>query len=443
MVGAAIYISYVVCIAIAGFLRPTLAVAAVLLMFPLDQWVSIGAGEYISSEIITNALVVGVVSVAFIRAIIASKGQLFHTGSVFWLSVILIMYAFFTTIWAPSPETVYPLWKKLSLYIIFFGFLPTFLVNDRTDIKAILQFYLILGVPLAGLFDFYTTWERRGFLVDGAYESINPLALAQFGGSLAIAAVCLRENSKMWMLLRVMAIAFGLLLVIKSESRGQLAGTVFCVAFACFATKFRVTNFSLVASCLAAAFVMVGGYYLLKYDVTAELMGEVTGTNLATGEGAGRMSLNSALDGIEVRWGKVERLSKVWIASPATIVFGLGNSSSYNIVRSYPHNIPLEILFEEGIVGLILYLALLATVFRKCVHLLKHNFPNGPDNAYLLVVPMLIFYEFLMTLKQGSLIGSTSFFMLIILIDRVRVYENQPQVDEYDFVEKRHVRNEL
>jgi O-antigen ligase len=432
MVGIAVYGSFIVCLAVAGFLRPALAVVAVLLMFPLDQWISIEAANYIKVGYFTNVLIAGIVSMAFVRAIIKSKGQLFHTGSVFWLSAILIMYALFTTIWAPSPEKVYYVWKLRAPYILLFGFLATFLVRDWTDIKDILRFFLILGTPLAGLFDFYVTWERRGFLVDGSYEAINPLALAQFGGVLAIAAICLRGSSTKWMLLRGIAIALGLLLIVKTETRGQLVGAVFCLAFAYFVTHYRITNFRLVASLLAAAFVVVGAYYALKHDSTVELVGEITGKNLATGEATERMSVENAAVGVTKRWEAVEKLSEAWIASPLTIVFGLGNSASYSIANRYPHNIPLEILFEEGIVGLILYLALVVSVFRTCVYLLKINFPNGPDNAYVLVLPIFILYEFLMTLKQGTLISSTTFIMLIILLDRVGVYENQPQVNECD-----------
>lgn len=118
----------------------------------------------------------------------------------------------------------------------------------------------------------------------------------------------------------------------------------------------------------------------------------------------------------EDRIGSAQQLFEYWSSSdPLHVLFGLGNSISYDprILGGYPHVVPVEVLCEEGIVG--------ALLFAACIGLSVHYAikaglsSNGLTRQLFTTVLALMLYEFLLTLKQGSLLGSRTFLTLVSL----------------------------
>ncbi|HNK51686.1 MAG TPA: hypothetical protein PKX75_21965, partial [Nitrospira sp.] len=73
------------------------------------------------------------------------------------------------------------------------------------------------------------------------------------------------------------------------------------------------------------------------------------------GAGDVRWSESKMVSDLDGRWEMAAKLLSAWWGEgPATIFGGLGNSAAFDphIVGFYPHILPLEILAEEGVLGL-------------------------------------------------------------------------------------------
>ena len=128
-----------------------------------------------------------------------------------------------------------------------------------------------------------------------------------------------------------------------------------------------------------------------------------------------------------------------WMDSPGTMLVGLGNSASYdpNItdctspVGCYPHNLWVEILTEEGIIGFAIYLALVLYVSVAAVRAISDQSVDEKHKSALKVLFAFMIFELILSLKQGSLLGTWRFFLFAILLDRSVNLMYQP-VDAVD-----------
>jgi O-antigen ligase len=120
------------------------------------------------------------------------------------------------------------------------------------------------------------------------------------------------------------------------------------------------------------------------------------------------------------RWTMVTALLRAWSRNGMSVVFGIGNSGSFSpsIAGYYPHNVPLEILGEEGVVGFALYLALVACVVRAVLQGV-HNAAGDLAQRRLLAATLGCFlFTLIVSLKQGNAMGSVTFFMFAVLTCR-------------------------
>ncbi len=134
------------------------------------------------------------------------------------------------------------------------------------------------------------------------------------------------------------------------------------------------------------------------------------------------------------RFQNLGTLFGIWsLNSLGKLVFGLGNSSSYAIrqLGIYPHFVPGEVLAEEGLPGILLYLSLLAGSLgniRRAYALIRDR---AEARADLALFGGILTYEFLLSLKQGSLLSNTFFFGMVILLGRIRrIYETDADLDD-------------
>jgi O-antigen ligase len=117
----------------------------------------------------------------------------------------------------------------------------------------------------------------------------------------------------------------------------------------------------------------------------------------------------------------VTALLRAWSESATSVLFGLGNSAAFDpaIAGFYPHNVPLEILGEEGLLGFALYLVLLAMVVSAACVGLRRAGDDLRQRGLVAAAVASVIFAWLVTLKQGNAIGSVAFFMYAILLCRV------------------------
>jgi hypothetical protein len=101
-------------------------------------------------------------------------------------------------------------------------------------------------------------------------------------------------------------------------------------------------------------------------------------------------------------------------------LFGLGSSASFDpaILGFYPHNVPMEILAEEGLIGFGLFAYLF---FLTLQYIRKHISLSSRDSGGRYAVAIFsagALFMFLHSLKSSSLIGSSYLFMIFVVLER-------------------------
>ncbi len=113
-------------------------------------------------------------------------------------------------------------------------------------------------------------------------------------------------------------------------------------------------------------------------------------------------------------------LVRLAYSSSETILFGLGNSASYDqrILGIYPHFIPLEILAEEGLIGFALYLLIYYCTVRSVLRSFRIVAHYPKERLLLGALVGLYLFMSILSLKQGSLLLNLEPFMLGIILGR-------------------------
>ncbi|WNM64079.1 O-antigen ligase family protein [Candidatus Nitrospira neomarina] len=363
-------------------------------------------------EKFTNLFMVALVGLGIFRA---QPFAFRPTQRLPWVQIIticLFLYAAISLSWSPAFEKGMEQWNYSWPYMVLNVLLLPLLFRHPTDLQDGLSAILYLGAVLATLVDLFVDWDNRfiGTFWDPSETIWDPLAFPEMAGLVTLAAILLNhEKSWKWTGIKLIAIVASIILVMKSETRGQFILMVTIpLVFLPFSRP--VSN-------------------LKQYVVWALL-----GIGLAS---LSLYALNS-FTAIEDRWssstfqsdweGRVQMASQLlhhwWRASsgdPAALILGLGNSASFagNIVGFYPHMVPIEVLGEEGIFGLGIFLGLLwvsIRTIRNAYSLVKHD--PIQRGIWATLVASFVF-AFLLSFKQGSLVGSgTHIFLFVILLER-------------------------
>jgi hypothetical protein len=159
---------------------------------------------------------------------------------------------------------------------------------------------------------------------------------------------------------------------------------------------------------------------LLGVWIAFEIAGDVQG---------GRWSVGSEADAGVTQYTIYGRLAgqlkmigdvvAVWHSSPSTIIFGVGNSGSFSLLphHFYPHNVALEVLAEEGLLGFLVYCSALVVAYRSFRRLLARFRGDSSavgDICFLFAVAL---FYFLQSMKEGSFVSVAhlTFFPAIVI----------------------------
>lgn len=419
MLGIGVYAGIVLTLGAWCLSRPAVILSMIFLLFALDQWGFALASGYLPSSAFTNYLAAGMTAFAIIILFMFGKPHRLLSGPAFWLVLTLFTYAFVSTSWVPVPDKAMALWAVSFQYLIVFLLGAPLLVQDIEDLEVPMRALLLLGTPFIFCLNFMLEWGYRGFIVNGEVTRL-PLALAQFGGYMMILGALFGPKHGYWVVLRIAAVVLGALLIIKTGARGQFISAVLCgaVLFGLGRSGFSPIKLVL-ATAFAAVFVVIayfGAISYMKSDPTLQ----------AT---AGRWSIDRLTEDYgerSIRVLRIEAMLDAWKDSPGTMIIGLGNSASYdpNItdctspVGCYPHNLPIEILTEEGLIGFAIYFGLIFYVGMAAVRAISDPDIDDDHKAALKVLFAFMIFELILSLKQGSLLGNWRFFLFAILLDR-------------------------
>jgi hypothetical protein len=241
----------------------------------------------------------------------------------------------------------------------------------------------------------------------------NPLAVSEMAGMVAIVAILADpwHSSKFWKVMKWAVIAISMTLVVRSGSRGQLLGLI-AVSGLCWPISRRIENLK--------QFALWVGLVLFLTGITTLALQEFWGNKDAYYAGGSRWSEQAMEGAMSGRLAQALFLLDLWFDSPQTIIFGLGNSASFDprILGMYPHFVPLEILAEEGLAGFGLYLLIVYHAMSSA-HRSFRALTNEPKERSLLGALVALFlFTFLLSLKQGSMLLNLELFMFAIILGK-------------------------
>jgi hypothetical protein len=399
---------------IVAFLRPGMACGLALSSFALEQCAQSFVPMLGAYEQMFNYVVASAVLVALTRQLMRRGPRILMLGRAGWATTALLAYTALTVSWSLFPSVTE---ASLLLRLPFLGlfvFLAPLTVQNQRDIDD-LFLVVVFGTALALVpLLLFAQWEGRSVYIASTGEVTNPLALTQVAGNVLIGSALtpiVRQRAGRAFVPVAGALALVVLVTfLRTQSRGQIVAAIGVTAI--LAAVVRGGRIWLVIGALGMAWILGSG--LFEDELTANAV---------------RWDQRQMTKDVEEdRVALALRLLDYWYeSSPFHQVFGLGHATAQDprLLASYPHIVPVEVLAEEGLVGTALYVVALLLGTRAYVRGLSIN-SNSETRAYLPAFFGLFCYEFILTLKQGTLTGNAFFLLLLVLSDTVERCMNTP-----------------
>ena len=419
MFGLITYSSILFALFVSTWRRPAVGIGAVLCLYGLKQWGQSSTALLSEYRQFTNYAVFIICVIGVVRAA-RQRSCLFCTVPPAALLVLaLYAYAFLTIAWAPDPRTSLDQWIASAPYLVTITLLAPLLLTRLDDARAAFIATALSGAALCVLALAFGHWGNRGLELFGhgvedelniyRYQT-NPLALSTMAGTVfLICALSLGRPNRWPMRLFAMAcIPVALAVVLKSGSRGQLIASGVAL-FAALPIAFRLKDGRSLATLALIAIVVLGlGWWGASLvDVDASRWSDARTSQ----DIAGRFTMARTLLGAST-------------SDFFTAIFGLGNSSAFQVLGIYPHITGLEVLAEEGIFGAAIYLAILLLAFRSVKRLVKLPLRDQERQAAAILAGLFIF-ELILSWKQGSLLFSVYVFAYAIALGRLEESQHE------------------
>lgn len=426
MLGLSVYISIAAGLFLAACKHPAAAIAGVLCMFGLEQWGQANTTFFSSHQTATNFLVGGILLFGLALQF-ARRGLNVLQGypSIGWLILVLYLYAFISTQWVSRPDISMALWESRWPYLVTMLLLGPLLIVEESDLHRASIALVLMGGTLSFFLLFFVKWEARRIVLDHGLG--NPLAIAAMAGMVLLIALLADPwpQTKLWQPLRWTLIAMCLIVIVKSGSRGQLAG-VFLVSVLGWPVTRGISNFK--------QFVLLGLATLFLATVASLTIQEFSGEQVQTYGGQARWSEQSAKEDAMGRLHNALALLRLAYSSPESMVFGLGNSSAYDprVLGIYPHFVPLEVLAEEGLIGFSLYVLVIIAMIKILLRSIRLTSSGSRQRILLGAWGAITLFSFLLSLKQGSLLLNLEPFMLAIVLGRYEFSLKRQAIDQQE-----------
>ncbi|HTU65472.1 MAG TPA: hypothetical protein VMF52_05970 [Steroidobacteraceae bacterium] len=398
MFGLATYSVFIVALVIGTIRRPAVAFAGVLCLYGLKQWGQNTSALLVQYRMATNLIVGALVLAAVAMLAFGNRTKFDFRMPTNWkFAVALYVYAFVTLFLAPDFEASLKLWTLQWPYIVIFVIFLPLVLNTMADVRTALTATVLVGGALCALALFAGNWGPRGLIILGdLYEQqTNPLAIASLGGTVFLGALFLmRMPQPMWRkALLILFIPIGIAVIFRSQSRGQLGAAALAAAIGWLFASRKAIGVRLFSLAVAGAFVAAVGFWV--FDQLQVDAGRFSGA-LAESDAEGRLEMARTLMTEAAR-------------SPISLIFGLGNSSSYHFLGIYPHITALEVLAEEGLLGFLMYAAFIVTTFTSTARLFAATGENGgiENRVASAAILALFMFELMLSMKQGTFLSST------------------------------------
>jgi len=406
MTGGILYIVILATLTVLTFRKPHIALVAVLCMFGLEQLGQLYIPFLRSYGMFTNLYVLLLVGVAVMYLYFSGRLTFsfrYRDNKVRNVALALFLFAFISLAWSRVDGSIY--WVATLPYVVVSLIMAPMLINRIDDLEEVQNTFVWMGGALTVFMAFVPTWGVRSLAASATGDEVAlPLALAQLSGYLLIVGTIYLKKSYAnigWLILVVVA---ALTVAIKSGSRGQL---IFSILSLCLVTPIVWKRFTLKNA--------------LQLAATGVLIVFASSYILGTTDGySSRWEADGMLSSASVRLDMVEVLLSEWISSPVAIIFGLGNSASFSpdLVGVYPHIVLLEVLGEEGIIGLALFVMIVLLLARQLIRFNRLTFLSKEVRKSYAAIFGCFLFTLLLSFKQGSLITSPMIFFFAAVSEK-------------------------
>ena len=398
-------------LALMSIRRPGIAFALMLSMFGIEQFLHTQSKFFIENGQAINVSIGLVVAMATTCSLWRGSFSITRPNLVHVLSVLLFAYAFLSYFWTPSQDVFKDRWLSSIPYLGLFLVLGPVLTQEKNAIRDGLRWTMYIGIPLVLLTAFYCEWGERGMILAAPMKEgkvlINetlPLALASFASYVGIITLVANLKISGRLLVRFAILGVAIYIAFLTRSRGQVVALVL-VASGVYAIENRIGSIKGVVLTLIGLTALA----LIVYYVSQQL-------DLARWR-SDRIE-NSFFGRRDMWYGMLQS----WIESrDGRLAFGLGAASSFKYVGFYPHNLPIEILAELGLVGVILFGTIVWISVVNALKLLRRLDDYPDDRGEILMLLGLVAISLALCLKEGSLYTWPILFFFAICLNQKEV----------------------
>jgi hypothetical protein len=399
--------------------QPCIMVAAAICVFGFEQWAQVKMPFFVHNSTFLN-LYVGILTLLGVVTV-ALRGHNpldpFPNGAK--LVYALYIYAYVSIVWSLNAQQSAVIMGAYGPYIASSVFLAPLLVYRPEHFKKAMLTAVLMGTIIMVLLVTGTkihNWGRTIVLehnekvLDKAGEltdRLSPLSIAEMGGQVALIVMLMNFSGlqRIWSLARWFIVFLGLFLIVRSGSRGQLLAIV-AVGITFFGASRSKTKAGQAVRSIVS-FVGLAGLAMATMVVL---------------DAFDRWNVESMTEDYQqTRFEMSGILLSYWFQSgPLQWIFGLGGAASWDssLLGGYCHVQPIEVLSEFGIVGFGLYLAIIYQLFRSWLRVMKIYKADPEKRGMSVALAALFAFSFMLSLKQGSFIGTPMFGLLAILLFR-------------------------
>ena len=382
--------------------HPGAAMGLVWCLYAMEQVMQAGFSIFIARSYLLNVAVFGVSAFAALNLAFRTKmfSGIRFPRQVLWALFLFILVAL-SVAWAPKFGNSLNRLKDGAPYFALFLLVAPMCVLDRNQLEEAIKVLLYFGfVVLIGLA--ISPIDNRAIVVSsgagGELTKGNPLAVASFAGCVLLAAVFkiygMKKKKGAIFLFHVAIIAAGLFVLAQSGSRGQVIACVIAMVIWLPMTARVAANRSSVLAIGVVLVFCVGLYYFVSNGADVNRWQ----SDQLRAHSSGR--LDSAI-----------RLLDTWYDEGGMyLLVGLGSSAAWDTIGGYPHVVPLELIAEEGILGFGFFVAFCFSLTVGGYQVLRSESVDIQSRVNVGLILALFTFQFALSFKQGSLIGSLSLF---------------------------------
>ena len=319
-----------------------------------------------------------------------------------WTRDILILFALFcgmvfvSGFYTPSPVSG---WLKIGRFLIFASSMfvaPFIFLRNKSDSIRMLNYFkflsaTILVAMLINLLLIATSGGLFTYLVRASLLGANPIAVSRSLAVIAAMVTVIGIRREGWKrLTTLILLTLILLAIVSTGSRGPLAS--FFAGIILFMLMFESSVYRSQLLLVGGISIMIvfGLFFVLPESLTTRFMQITQGDVIVTAGGVERVST------IATRLNFWSLSLKGWLSGPSNFLFGMGASgfSSFFVWRDfrwYPHNIFFEVLVEQGFVGFILLIMMIAVAVRYLLKVRKSGMLSEHSSVWVAATLVIFF----------------------------------------------------